>query len=155
MSEVLCPYCKAGLKESAIVRCIQCSTMHHTVCWLEYGNRCSVFSCNGSQPVMRKGRGGSTLLLVLWCVMNYSLHLCLQFIGKWTGPVPVPDVFIVVLLESIVIVTGWITLKQWNASEPVRTAGLLLFSGNALFVSLLFSHWIAHGFERLNAMIRL
>ena len=155
MGAVLCPYCKAGLEESAIVRCIQCNTVHHNVCWLEYGNRCSVFSCQGRQPAIRKKQEGSTLLLILWCVMNYALHLCLQLIGQWTGPIPVPDVFIVVLLEAIVLVTGWISLKRRRAAEPVRTAGILLFSGNALFVSFLFLHWIAHGFQRLNALIRL
>jgi hypothetical protein len=155
MGEVLCPYCKAALKDSAIVRCLQCSTEHHSVCWLEYGNRCSVFSCQPAQLVIRKIPAESAVMMVLWCVMNYALHLSLGFIGEWTSWIQVSDVFIVALLEGIVIGTGWFLFQRWRTSEPARTAGILLFSGNALFVSFLLSHFIAHGFDRLNALIRL
>jgi hypothetical protein len=155
MGEVLCPFCKAALNDGAIVRCLQCNTEHHRVCWLEYGNRCSVFSCQPRQVIVRKIPAETAFVMILWCVMNYALHLSLSFIGELTEPIPLPDVIIVALLEAIVIGTGWILLRRWRTSEPARTAGILLFSGNALFVSLLFSHFITHGFERLNALIRL
>ncbi len=95
------------------------------------------------------------LLPALWCLLNYALHLSLRLIGQLTGPIPLQDVFIVGILETVVIASGVMVLRGRSAIEPVRTIGILLFSGNALFLSLLFSHSVAHGFERLNALIRL
>jgi hypothetical protein len=155
MGEILCPYCKAGLSDVAIVRCMQCNTVHHNICWLEYGSRCSVFSCDSRQSAIRKRKSGATLLLGVWCIMNYALHLSLQLIGQLTASLRVPDVFVVVLLEALVMGTGWLLLVRWRTSDPMQTAGFLLFSGNALFISWLFSHFVAYGFDGLNALIRL
>lgn len=42
-----CPYCKGEIVEREnLIRCSQCSTLHHETCWRENG-RCSVFACSG------------------------------------------------------------------------------------------------------------
>lgn len=155
MGEVICPYCKARVSGgSDVVCCLKCGTRHHRVCWLEYGNHCSVFSCKGSLPAFHRSTS-LNILLIIWCLLNYGLHLSLRFIGEVTDPFVISDVWIVLVMEVIVIGTGLVALKIREASDSVRTISLLLFSGNALFVSLLFSHYITHGFEQLNALIRL
>ncbi len=94
MGEVICPYCKEVLQEGAVIRCLQCRTRHHSICWLEYGNHCSVFSCQGKHSTTGR-KTESSILLIAWCLMNYTLHLALRFVGQLTGPVPLADVFIV------------------------------------------------------------
>src|SRR5687767_13210974 len=126
MGEVICPFCKASLQESAIIRCLRCGTGHHNICWLENAGHCSVFSCGGQQVRARK-KYESNILLAIWCLMNYALHLSLRFIGRWTTELPVEDIVIVAILESSVLATGWMVMKARSASESVRTIGLLLF----------------------------
>lgn len=152
MGEVICPFCKSGLDEPG-VRCTQCGTRHHRVCWLEYGGRCSVFSCYGRLPITRNAKSGN-ILLALWCLLNYGLHLILRFVGQLTGPVPLQDIFLVLLIEGLVIGTGCVAIRM-RSNEPLKVLGLLLFAGNGLFLSFLFSHYAAYGFESLNALIRL
>jgi hypothetical protein len=155
MGEVVCPYCKATVGGgSDVVCCLKCGTRHHRLCWLEYGNHCSVFSCKGNFPIFHK-KTSLDIILIIWCFVNYGLHLSLRFIGEVTHPFAISDVWIVLAMELIVIATGWIVLRTRMASASVLTMSLLLFSGNALFVSLLLSHYITHGFEQLNALIRL
>jgi len=137
-----------------VIRCLKCGTRHHRVCWFEYGNHCSVFSCQGKFAAFHK-KTSLDIILIIWCLVNYALHLSLRFIGEVTGSFAISDVWIVVAMEMIVIGTGWIVVRARAASDSVRTISLLLFSGNALFVSFLFSHYVTHGFEQLNALIRL
>ena len=155
MGEVICPYCKARLSGgSDVVCCLRCGTRHHRVCWLEYGSHCSVFSCKGSLPAFHK-RTPLNIILIIWSLFNYGLHLSLRLIGELTDSLAISDIWILLILELIVIGTGLVALKIRAASDSVRTISLLMFSGNALFVSLLFSHYITRGFEQLNALIRL
>jgi Prokaryotic RING finger family 1 len=155
MGEILCPYCKAAVSGgSDVIRCLQCGTRHHRVCWLEYGNHCSVFSCQGKFVGFRNNTR-SNIILIIWCLVNYALHLGLRFIGEVTDSFALSDVFIVVVMEIIVIGTGLMAVRTRVSSESVRTVSLLLFSANTLFVSLLFSHYVTHGLEQLNALIRL
>lgn len=156
MGEVICPYCKSTVMSRGwdVVSCLKCGTRHHRVCWSEYDNQCSVFSCQGKISAFRKKTSFDTILIV-WCLVNYAAHLSLRWIGEVTDFLPMQDVWIVVALEMIVIITGWIVIRSRVASDSVRTISLLLFSGNALFVSLLFSEYIIYGFEHLNGLIRL
>ncbi len=155
MGEVVCPYCKAAVSGGPeVVCCLRCGTRHHRVCWLEYGNHCSVFSCQGKFPGF-KIKTRSDILLIMWCLMNYALHLSIRFIGEITDSFATTDLWIVVALEMFVIGSGWIALRMRAASDSARTVSLLLFSGNALFISMVFSHYVTHGFEQLNALIRL
>ena len=155
MGDILCPYCKAAVSGgSDAVRCLKCSTRHHRGCWVEYGNHCSVFSCQGKFSGVRK-QTRSNVILIIWCLANYAAHLSIRLIDEVTNSFPTSDLFIVVSLELILILTGLIALKIRAASDSVRTISLLLFSGNVLFVSLLFSHYVTYGFEQLNALVRL
>jgi hypothetical protein len=155
MGEVVCPYCKARVSGGPdVVCCLKCGTRHHKVCWLEFGNHCSVFSCKGSLPSFHK-KTSFNIILIIWSLLNYGLHLSLRLLGEVTDSFAISDVWIVLVMELIVIGTGLAALRIRAASDSVRTISLLLFSGNALFVSLLSSHYITHGFEYLNAIIRL
>ena len=153
MSEIVCPYCKEGLYTSSLIRCLRCNTQHHRICWLENTNHCAVFSCAGERPTCRIGN--AKLLLLLWCVMNYGLHLALRFIGQSTDSLGLSDIAILLTLEASILITGWFVIRTRSTSEAGRTFGLLLFSCNALFLSFLTSHYVVYGFERLNALIRL
>lgn len=153
MVGVVCPYCKEGLEQDPTIRCIQCQTRHHKVCWLENESHCAVFSCEGQNAARIRSQGN--VLLILWCLLNYALHLTLRFIGELTEPIPLADMWIVIILEAAILVTGGLVIRSRTSSEAFRTFGLLLFACNALFLSLLASHSIAYGFERLNALIRL
>lgn len=155
MGEIICPYCKARVNGgSDVVCCLKCGTRHHRICWLEYGNHCSVFSCKGSLPASHK-KTSLNIILIIWSLLNYVLHLSLRWIGELTDFFTISDVWIVVTMEMIILATGWIVIRTRSASDSVRTLSLLLFSSNALFVTLLFSQYITYGFEYLNALIRL
>ena len=69
--------------------------------------------------------------------------------------VPVADLWIVLMVETFIVGSGFVVIRLRASSEAIRTFGQLLFACNALFLSLLSSHYVAYGFERLNAVIRL
>ncbi|MCI0447807.1 hypothetical protein L0152_31910 [bacterium] len=48
-NDLLCPYCKSPLTQSADVRtCADCQTSYHRECW-EANGHCSVFGCSSSK----------------------------------------------------------------------------------------------------------
>ena len=155
MPELICPYCKSGLRKgSDTIRCLRCDTRHHWICWMEHGNHCSVFSCPGSLIKIRV-RKRTDFPILLWCLLNYALHLGLRYAGILNDNLSLPDAVIVVSLESLVVATGIAVLRNRMASDSARSFGTLLFSSNALFLFFLFTYFIAHGFQGLNALIRL
>lgn len=62
-----CPYCHDKINDDQ-VRCEECQTAHHTLCWEEHGG-CTILGCHGPHlksdlcPVCRKdsAEGGSSL----------------------------------------------------------------------------------------------
>jgi hypothetical protein len=50
MDAILCPVCRTSLGERVAV-CARCETPHHPECW-EFGERCAVFACGGTQGVV-------------------------------------------------------------------------------------------------------
>jgi hypothetical protein len=156
MNTVVCPYCKAELKNGlTVVCCIDCQTAHHYVCWREHGDRCSVFSCAGHSIAIPTLRRNFDLLIFLWCGLNYALHLGLRLIGTATDSLSIPDVLIVVSLETLILLAGAWFVRSRCVSNSSRTMGLLLFSGNSLFLIYVLSHWAIQGFTSVNALIRL
>lgn len=153
MGEIVCPYCKEGLNKYPQLRCTHCNTRHHQICWTENENHCAVFSCVGNSAI--RGRNRANQLLIIWCLFNYGLHLALRFVGELMDAVPVADLWIVLMVETFIVGSGFVVIRLRASSEAIRTFGQLLFACNALFLSLLSSHYVAYGFERLNAVIRL
>ncbi|MCI0447276.1 hypothetical protein L0152_29215 [bacterium] len=44
-----CPYCKSKiLNRSDILECPNCKTAHHSECWREAGQKCTIYGCKGS-----------------------------------------------------------------------------------------------------------
>jgi hypothetical protein len=121
---------------------------------MEHGNHCSVFSCQGHLIKIRVRRKTDTWIL-LWCLLNYAVHLGLRYAGVVSHSLRLPDVAVIVLLELLIVATGVFVLRNRTASESARSFGALLFSSNALFLLFLFGQLMALGAQGLNALIRL
>jgi hypothetical protein len=153
--EVVCPYCKSGVGGgSDVIRCLECGTRHHWVCWSEHANHCSVFSCQGNFIKVRV-RKKSDLSLLLWCIANYAIHLGLPYFGHLRYSLHLWDVGIVAILETLLLGSGLILLRNRRASQPARSFGALLFSSNAAFALFLLAQLMLRGPYGLNALIGL
>ncbi len=43
-----CPFCKSKiLNRSDILKCPNCKTVHHSECWREAGQKCTIYGCKG------------------------------------------------------------------------------------------------------------
>jgi hypothetical protein len=51
-SATLCPYCREEVQGTIRrIRCAQCGTTHHEICWQENDSRCAIFQCAGTQTL--------------------------------------------------------------------------------------------------------
>jgi len=121
---------------------------------MEHNNHCSVFSCQGSLIRIRVRRK-TDFSILLWCILNYALHLGVHFAGLMDASFKFPDAALVVLLEMLMVTTGIFVLRNRTASESARSFGSLLFASNALFLLFLFEQLITRGAQGLDALIRL
>lgn len=80
-TSLVCPYCRSLLDVPSEARsCSDCGTLHHSVCWKEYGH-CTVFGCPGKSTERR----GNRLLFVpaiLWslCTLHSAIAALLSFL---------------------------------------------------------------------------
>jgi hypothetical protein len=155
MMEVVCPYCKSSVgKGSDVIRCLECGTRHHWICWTEHGNHCSVFRCQGNLTKIRFRKKSDTLLL-LWCLLNYCIHLALPYFGRFRYAFHLSDAAIVALLEIMILATGSLLIKSRKVSRPARSFGVLLYSSNVLFAMFLLIEFALRGPYGLDALMRL
>jgi hypothetical protein len=167
---MICPYCRASFGGGeSVVACLQCNTTHHPACWIENGNQCTVYRCNGFQEIATfkfskfdfelKSRWISILLSVL-IISNYVFHFFIPELKPVLTAIPLPDVAVVLTFEiAFIILSSLLLLLSLRCSnftymqDSVRFfAGMVLSINILFFVGLMF-YGFTEGWQRLAASI--
>src|SRR5262249_54017682 len=111
-----CPYCRSVVDTSdRIVRCFQCNTDQHLSCWIENGNRCSVFSCSHPQKFLATKTVAPTqvvwYMLLLHFICNVVTHFFINSFAPLVFSLHTQDAAIVTGVEMLFIVSGLAVLR--------------------------------------------
>lgn len=163
-----CPFCRSLLDASdRIVRCFQCHTDQHLSCWIENGNRCSVFSCSQPQKFLAVKTIAATqalrYMLLLHFASNVATHFFINSLAPLVFTLHTQDAVIVTGLEMIFIVSGIALLRRFRleygdsamCSSPLIFFHLTILSANFIFLSMLAFYAISEGIQSVIALIRL
>lgn len=163
---VLCPFCKSSLSRSGqLIRCSLCHTAHHTECWKENGNVCSVFRCLGSlhqiaSATSQERNGYPKALVPAHLCFNVTVHFFINSLNPLVDSLRVPDAIALILLETLFIASGIAALLRFRplVQHNVNAASLgilsaVALSGNAAFVMMLLMYLAVAGLQSLYALI--
>ena len=158
----LCPFCRSPLQDlERVIRCGHCATVHHTACWNENANHCSVFRCSGFElvAVAQTGTGRAKfirLLILFHCLANLTIHFLIHSVRPLVESLRVPDALALIGLECAIIASGFFTFMKFKDSIEESSlkplAAVVIFS-NAVFVSFLLGYLAQSGLEAFYALI--
>jgi Prokaryotic RING finger family 1 len=161
----VCPFCKAAFEEGeTVVACLQCGTPHHDFCWIENGNQCTVYRCDGFQEVkaVRYLSTNKTRLIsaaiIFQVALNYIFHFLIPELKPILSSIRLPDLTVVFLIEGIFLLSGAAILfsPRYAVSyqqDSVRFFASLVFLTNLLFVLGLLYFGLTAGWQTLASAI--
>lgn len=141
----ICPFCKASFEEGeAVVACMQCGTLHHCFCWMDNGNQCTVYRCDGFQEVKpvkylssRKAHIIS-VAAVFQIALNYVFHFFIPELKPILNSIALPDLVVVFLIESIFILSGAALLFSPSYTVSYKQDSIRFFASLVLLTNVLF-----------------
>jgi len=163
-----CPFCRSAFGAAdRILRCTECQTDQHASCWIENGNRCSVFSCGRQENIVVTSRGTVPrliwILLLFHLVINISSNFFINSFAPLVFSLRIQDALIVSSLELFLILSGLAAWRYFRLfygsaatdSSPLVFLHLIVLSGNVIFLSTLAFYALSEGLQSIYALIRV
>ncbi|HEY4492153.1 MAG TPA: hypothetical protein VI958_09125 [Acidobacteriota bacterium] len=159
----LCPYCKAAFRmRESCVQCVTCGTLHHSICWLQNENHCSIFRCSGTDTLARQTESAAFLraILMLHCICNVVLHFFIHPVGRLIEQIHPADALMILMMECGIVASGLSVLtkllyieRRRESNDSLSLLGSVLIGTNIVFLSFLLYLLIAEGMQSLYALI--